>query len=161
MWFSGFPNVGTYVVVAGTSWHFCTIFAREIKSSAIAFAETIMGLHASISSLKKLLKSYFEAQRSEDGEDCSIWIQIEEVGQRGSKCEAHAVINSQCTKMIEKCACSFRALTAETCFDELTKLQVDICLRTARNHLRDTIWRKRNLGILIIQIRQNMGYHVR
>ena len=48
------------------------IFAREIKSSAIAFAETIMGLHVSISSLEKLLKSYFEVQRSEDGEDCSI-----------------------------------------------------------------------------------------
>ena len=37
-------------------------FAREIKSSAIAFAETIMGLHASISSLEQLLKSY-EDQR--------------------------------------------------------------------------------------------------
>ena len=34
------------------------IFAREIKSSAIAFAETIMGLHVSVSSLEKLLKSY-------------------------------------------------------------------------------------------------------
>ena len=48
------------------------IFAREIKSSTIAFAETIMGLHVSISSLEKLLKSYFEVQRSEDGKDCSI-----------------------------------------------------------------------------------------
>ena len=48
------------------------IFTMEIKSSAIAFAETIMGLHASISSLEKLLKSYFEVQRSEDGKDCSI-----------------------------------------------------------------------------------------
>ena len=33
------------------------IFAREIKSSAIAFAETIMGLHVSASSLEKLLKN--------------------------------------------------------------------------------------------------------
>ena len=48
------------------------IFTREIKSSTIAFAETIMGLHVSISSLEKLLKSYFEVQRSEDGKDCSI-----------------------------------------------------------------------------------------
>ena len=48
------------------------IFAREIKSSTIAFSETITGLHASISSLEKLLKSYFEARRSEDGEDRSI-----------------------------------------------------------------------------------------
>ena len=48
------------------------IFAREIKSSTIAFAETIMGLHVSISSLEKLLKSYFEVQRSEDGKDRSI-----------------------------------------------------------------------------------------
>ena len=48
------------------------IFAREIKSSTTAFAETIMGLHVSISSLEKLLKSYFEVQRSEDGKDRSI-----------------------------------------------------------------------------------------
>ena len=50
------------------------IFTREIKSSTIAFAETIMGLHVnvSISSLEKLLKSYFEVQRSEDGKDRSI-----------------------------------------------------------------------------------------
>ena len=73
------------------------IFTREIKSSTIAFAETIMGLHVSISSLEKLLKSYFEVQRSEDGKDRSICIQIEEVGQCGSKYEAHAVINSQYT----------------------------------------------------------------
>ena len=56
-----------------------------------------MGLQVSISSLEKLLKSYFEVQRSEDGKDRSIWIQIEEVGQCGSKYEAHAVINSQYT----------------------------------------------------------------
>ena len=34
------------------------IFAREIKSSTIAFAKDIMGLHVSVSSLEKLLKSY-------------------------------------------------------------------------------------------------------
>ena len=34
------------------------IFTREIKSSTIAFAKETMGLHVSISSLEKLLKSY-------------------------------------------------------------------------------------------------------
>ena len=83
------------------------------------------------------------------------------LGNVGRNTKLTPSLRSQYTKIIEKYACSFRALTAETCFDELMKLQVDICLRTARNHLRDMIWRKRNLGILIIQIRQNMGYHVR
>ena len=46
-------------------------FAREIKSSAIAFAEETMGLHVSASSLEKLLKSY-KLRRSKDGEDCGV-----------------------------------------------------------------------------------------
>ena len=134
------------------------IFAREIKSSAIAFAETIMGLHVSVSSLEKLLKSYKDQRIAKTA---VYKFKSEKMGDVGRNTKLTPSLRSQYTKIIEKYDCSFRALTAETCFDELMKLQVDICLRTVHNHLRDMIWRKRNLGILIIQIRQNMGYHAR
>ena len=45
---------------------------------------------------------------------------------------------------IEKRAFTFRALTAETLFDELEKLQANVCLRTAYSHLQrmSAFWRK-------------------
>ena len=110
------------------------IFTREIKSSTIAFAKETMGIHVSVSLLERLLKSYKDQRR----EKTAVYeFKSKKLGNVGRNTKLTPSLRSQYTLIIEKYAYSFRTLTAETCFDELKKLQVDICLRTVYNHLHD------------------------
>ena len=95
------------------------IFTREIKSSKIAFAEDIMGLDVSISSLEKLLKSYKDQRIAKTA---VYEFKPKKMGDVGRNTKLTPSLRSQYTKMIEKYACSFRALTAETCFDEFRRM---------------------------------------
>ena len=88
------------------------IFAREIKSSAIAFAETIMGLHVSASSLEKLLKNCKDQRIAKTA---VYEFKFEKMGDVGRNTKLTPSSRSQYTKIIEKRASSFRASTAETC----------------------------------------------
>ena len=53
-------------------------------------------------------------------------------------------MRAEYVKIIEKYAFTFRSLTAETLFEELTKLQIKVCLRTVYNHLSylNAFWHK-------------------
>ena len=68
-------------------------------------------------------------------------------GSVGRKAKLTPSLRGERVKTIEKCALTLRALTAETPFSELEKLQTSVRLRVARSRLRrmSAFWRRLRL----------------
>ena len=124
----------------------CMVFpgakvTRDVKIKTIAFAKDIMGLEVSVSLLEKLLKTWKDQRKAKVAVSD---FKHKKEGDVGRKSKLAPSSRAEYVKIIEKYSFTFRILTAETLFEELTSLQINVCLRTVYNHLHfmNALWLK-------------------
>ena len=76
-------------------------FTRDVKIKTIVFANDVMGLEASVSLLEKLLKNWKDQRKAK------VAVYDFEGGQRRSKNQAHAVVESGICKDNRKICVNF------------------------------------------------------
>ena len=101
---------------------------REIKPKTIEYAKDIMGSEVQMSSLEKLFKTW----RDQREDEVAVYdFKSKKGGGVGRKTRLNPSLRGEHVKIIEEYAITFRTLTAETLFNELERLQANVCLRTA------------------------------
>ena len=105
---------------------------REVKLKTIGYANDVMGLEVCMSLLEKLHKTWKDQRKDQ----VAVYdFKPRKGGIVGRKTKLTPSLRAKYVEIIEKYAFTFRTLTAETLFDELEKLQANVCQRTVYNHL--------------------------